>query len=289
MSRNFVWRNERQLRCGCGDTEMFAIVNQDIRRSMKSTHVRLGIIDWGIGGLGLVNFIKRDAPRLSVSYFSDAGFTPYGKVPRRQLAQRVTNVVNFLVADGVTHVAIACNAASTVLPLAASDAVKISGVLEHGARAAMALPLRNSIGVVAGARTIRSGAYRRLVPNRKLQQRIAQPISAFIEAGNLDSPQLNAALDAIMAPIHSVDALVLACTHYPAIIEQWQRRAPRAVVIDPAAHMWQWMQSHWPVDAMMSARKRPDRFFTTGDVTAMRKSAKSAFAISVGKPTIVDL
>ena len=257
---------------------------------------RLGILDWGIGGLGLYQLIKRDIPRLPITYWSDAGFTPYGKVPPAALAARIQHIAQRLANDGVTHLAIACNAASTVLPLAryvrfsddSSSPLEISGVLEHGARAAAAQPSRHVIGIVGGRRTIRSLAYRRLLPRRTIRQRVAQPISAFIEAGQLRGPSIDAALDAIMQPLATVDVLVLACTHYPAILAEWQQRAPHATIIDPAAHMWQWMQRAWPITAMAQAsrhqRNQPatrDLFFTTGSAAAMKKSARQAFGVAL--------
>ena len=263
---------------------------------------RLGILDWGIGGLGLYQLIKRDYPALPITYWSDAGFTPYGKVPPPALAARVHHIAQHLGAEGVTHLAIACNAASTVLPLAHPLAhnspihnvrfsdkefpvLEISGVLEHGARAAAAQPSRYVIGIVGGRRTIRSLAYRRLLPRRNVLQRVAQPISAFIEAGQLHGPSIEAALDAIMQPLANVDVLVLACTHYPAILAQWQQRAPHATIIDPAAHMWQWMQRAWPITAMAQASRNKlatrDLFFTTGSAAAMKKSARQAFGVGL--------
>ncbi len=263
---------------------------------------RLGILDWGIGGLGLYQLIKRDAPRLPIIYWSDAGFTPYGRVPPVELAARVRQIAQRLASDGVTHLAIACNAASTVLPLASpvplldsgrsvrfpgkiSQLLEISGVLEHGARAAAAQPSRHVIGIVGGRRTIRSLAYRRSLPQHHVRQRVAQPISAFIEAGQLHGKKIDAALDAIMRPLATVDVLVLACTHYPAIIDQWQQRAPHATIIDPAAHMWRWMQQNWPIAAMPQSSRTQGRgndlFFTTGSVAAMKKSARQAFGVEL--------
>lgn len=257
---------------------------------------RLGILDWGIGGLGLYQLIKRDIPHIPITYWSDAGFTPYGKVPPAALAARIQHIAQRLANQGVTHLAIACNAASTVLPLAdtvrfpdeKAPPLEISGVLEHGARAAATQPPRQVIGIVGGRRTIRSLAYRRLLPRRTVRQRVAQPISAFIEAGQLQGKPIETALDAIMQPLATVDVLVLACTHYPAILAQWQQRAPHATIVDPAAHMWQWMQRAWPITAMaQAARNKPnkpatrDLFFTTGSAAAMKKSARQAFGVAL--------
>ena len=47
---------------------------------------KLGILDWGIGGVSIYKLIKEKRPDVPVIYFSDTGATPYGKMERRELA-----------------------------------------------------------------------------------------------------------------------------------------------------------------------------------------------------------
>ena len=53
----------------------------------------LGIVDWGIGGIGLLSALDRVAPGLPVLYWSDAGATPYGRMGVDELTDRLTTVV----------------------------------------------------------------------------------------------------------------------------------------------------------------------------------------------------
>ena len=77
---------------------------------------RLGIIDWGIGGISIYKVIK-EMLGVPVIYFSDTGVTPYGKMTRGKLVSRLNAVIGHLKSDGVTHLAIGCNAASTAIGL----------------------------------------------------------------------------------------------------------------------------------------------------------------------------
>ena len=45
---------------------------------------RLAIIDWGIGGVSIYKLIKERLGQIPVTYFSDTGVTPYGKVTRAE-------------------------------------------------------------------------------------------------------------------------------------------------------------------------------------------------------------
>ncbi len=87
---------------------------------MRSTTTNscLGIVDWGIGGIGLVRALDEVAPGLPVLYWSDAGATPYGRMGTDDLAARLTTVVTELAERGATEVVLACNAASTVVATA---------------------------------------------------------------------------------------------------------------------------------------------------------------------------
>jgi glutamate racemase len=252
--------------------------------------VKLGILDWGIGGVGFYALARARLPKLPVVYWSDAGAVPYGKQPPAELARRLVTIARWLKREaGVTHLAIACNAASSVLPridLADDRLPRITGVIEHGARAALRRTAPGQvIGVVGGRRTILSGAYRRALSGRTVRQRIAQPISARVEAGDLSSAGLRRELDGIMAPLRKVDLLVLACTHYAALRGAFAERAPRAAIVDPAAELLAWAVDAWQLESAASGGEA-DRVLTTGDVAATARAARLAFAMELNPAPI---
>jgi glutamate racemase len=75
----------------------------------------LGIVDWGIGGVGLVRALDQRAPGLPLMYLADTGVTPYGRMGTEELTARLRTVVAALAERGATEVVLACNAASTVV------------------------------------------------------------------------------------------------------------------------------------------------------------------------------
>lgn len=247
-----------------------------------SLPARLGILDWGIGGLGVLRALRRRTRRVPVLYLSDSGFTPYGLLSRSALAARVSTLTQQLVAWGATQVVIACNAASTVLDELESNserAVPLTGVIAP-TLARVPRNLRGTLGVLGGARTIRSGLYLRGLagPGRRVVQRIAQPLSAHVEAGSTDGRRCAQDLDRILRPLRSADALVLACTHYPAISQRILERAPHALLIDPAEAV---------VEQLLSAVGLPsgsaaDRIVTTGDARRTRSVASRAWGFDPG-------
>ena len=53
---------------------------------------RIGIIDWGIGGVSIYKLIKDRMPGVAITYFSDTCEDPYGKMSRFQLTFRLDKV-----------------------------------------------------------------------------------------------------------------------------------------------------------------------------------------------------
>ena len=248
----------------------------------------IGILDWGIGGLAFFTSLRRRGISSPVIYFSDSGATPYGRLSAGDLRVRVLDVATYLRAHGVRKLVVACNAASTVLPslgvsglhgtlpTSAGD-LEVTGVIGHAVRVARAARVRQ-LGVIGGSRTIRSGIYRRALTTagRTVIQRVAQPLSAYVERGELESGRLERELEAILAPLRGVDALLLACTHYTALSSHFRRHLPRARLLDPTEEMVSWVATHWTV-----SEGGRDRFLTSGDAVAMRASARRAFGVNL--------
>lgn len=240
------------------------------------TEACLGIIDWGIGGVGLVNALDRLVPGLPVVYWSDAGATPYGRMHADELTDRLMRVVTALAERGATEVVLACNAASTVVAGLTAAPVVVEGIITHGL-ASVPEDL-TSVGVVGGQRTIDAGHYQRGLarPGRVVWPRVAQPLSAHIEAGRTASAQFQTDLADIVAPLRHAQALVLACTHYPAASRWFAAALPDTLLIDPAEHLaaaiaYRYPELAWP------ARPARKVFLTTGDPDAMRHNAARAW------------
>lgn len=239
----------------------------------------LGIIDWGIGGISIYRLIKEQRPGLPVIYFSDTGVTPYGKMARGELADRLNVVIDFLKSKGSTHIVIGCNAASTAIDDLADHGILIEGVIDAAVHtAAKARPER--LGLIGGRRTVLSGAYRRALSKRgvPLEQRVAQPLSGLIESGDVSSDDLRSEAKRILAPLRECSHILLACTHYPAIENVLKENvSPRTRFIDPAKAVAARVRK-WNVDGSGT-----DRFLTTGDAGQMKKSARLAFGVKIPK------
>lgn len=240
--------------------------------------VDTALLDWGIGGLSVYNEIKKIQPDRSILYFSDSGQIPYGSMSREILFDRVRILACSFYSAGIKRLVLACNAASTVLPqlqcVPDLRDMELTGIIEHGIALATKVKKQN-IGVIGGTRTIRSKVYTLALTKAgfRARGRIAQPLSGFIERGELDSPELLNCVKHVLAPLRDVDALLLACTHYPAIIHPLQEQLPGALLLDPAREIARYIALHW----RPYKTAQVDAFFSTGSPILMRESARRAF------------
>ena len=246
---------------------------------------RLGIVDWGIGGVGIYKALRARLGDVSVVYFSDTGAKPYGKMAGRELALRLSQVVEFLQIYGVSRVLFACNAASTAIPTLGESKVKIEGVIDSATDLVERMrPAR--LALIGGRRTVLSGVYRRAFSRRgiALEQRIAQPLSALIEAGDTSSELLREECRRILSPIKNCSHLLLACTHYPAItavIKQYLSSYSK--IVDPAEAVVGRM-ARWEISTGSG-----QVFLTSGDPQRMKEAAWNAWKVRLGAARHVDL
>lgn len=240
---------------------------------------KLGIIDWGIGGIGVYKLIKEKRPEIGVVYFSDTGVTPYGKMSRAELVARLNTVIGFLKTKGVTHLVIGCNAASTAIPFLDPQGLKIEGVIDAAVEMTTRLKPKR-LGLIGGRRTVVSGVYRKAFADRgiRAEQRIAQPLSGLIESGDVSSDKLQAECKRILAPLRNCSHILMACTHYPAIAEVMRDFvSSETVLLDPAAELVK-RTVRWRIAS------GGDEFFTSGDADGMKIAAKLAFKCGIGSP-----
>jgi glutamate racemase len=233
----------------------------------------IGICDYGIGGTGLYKLLRQRCTA-DVVYFSDSGYTPYGKVPEAELRARLNKVIAWFNSMGIEKVAVACNAASTVLPASPH----VTGVIEHS----VSLVLKAKPGAIAitgGVRTIESNQYKNALARHGIAavQQVAQKLSARIEAGDVSSAELDQDIAEIFGPLQGSKYILLACTHYPAIAHRIRAVVPEATLLDPAEEMAAWILEHWkPLEGNGTVR-----WYTSGGTAAMKNAAWHAFRVEI--------
>ncbi len=183
----------------------------------------VGVFDSGIGGLTVAKEVIRQLPHESVIYFGDTARVPYGPKSPDTVRRYSREIASFLQEQGVKSIVIACNTATAHALTALREALDmpVIGVVEPGARAAVAASRRGHIGVIGTVGTIKSGAYERAI--RALDSDVLITVRAcplfvpLVEEGWTDHDATRLIAREYLGPMldAEIDTLVLGCTHYP--------------------------------------------------------------------------
>jgi len=247
----------------------------------------VGIFDSGLGGLTVLRSVRARMPYIDVVYLADQAHVPYGDRTNEDLAQLLRANIGYLDAQGVSAIVMGCNtscatAARFGWPPAS---VPIFDLIEAAAEA-VARTGAQRIGVVATTATTNSGAYgkaiRRISAGLEVQEVAAPALVPLVEARKLTGPEPRAAVVAAHAAFtNPIDALVLACTHYPLLDEHFAAVfGPKVIRIDPAESQARRVET-FARSAQLQGSGRT-RYVTTGPLEPLQ-SALEALAGPLGR------
>lgn len=206
------------------------------------------VFDSGLGGLTVLDAVRRARPDARYVYVGDDAAFPYGRLGEPALVARVLTVMERLVAiHRPDLVVIACNTASTlVLPaLRQRFTTPFVGVVPPIKPAAEATRSR-LVSLLATPGTVVRSYTRDLIATYAGSCTVSlvgsQNLAAYAEAELAGAPVDDAALAAEIAPCFTTepdgrrtDVVCLACTHYPLLLPRLEALAPWPVTwIDPA-------------------------------------------------------
>jgi glutamate racemase len=204
------------------------------------------VFDSGLGGLTVYREIlaaRRNATYVYVA--DDAGF-PYGVKPEDELIERVVRLMADLIAAYRPHlVVIACNTASTIVLPALRKTFPLPFVGTVPAiKPACAGSVTRRVSVLGTEATVAREYTHALIRDYADACQVtlvgAKNLAGYAEAELAGAPASDAEIAAEIASCFRddgarTDTVVLACTHYPLIIERLRRLAPWPVnFIDPA-------------------------------------------------------
>jgi glutamate racemase len=181
-----------------------------------------------MGGLTVMRALKARLPGESFIYLGDTARLPYGTKSADTVTRYAVTAAQALTARGIKMLVVACNTASSVALPALTEALAplpVIGVIEPGAEAAVAAAKGEPVAVIATEGTVKGGAYVRAIEDHgRSIPVIQQACSLFVaiaEEGLLEGEIAEAIarryLEPVLAAVPRPKALVLGCTHFPAL------------------------------------------------------------------------
>jgi glutamate racemase len=183
----------------------------------------VGVFDSGIGGLTVVHALIRQLPNEGIIYFGDTARVPYGPKSPDTVRRYSREIAGFLREQGVKSIVIACNTATAHALTTLRDDLDmpVVGVVEPGARAAVAATTHGHVGVIGTVGTIKSGAYERAIraldADIRVTARACPLFVPLVEEGWTEHEAARLIAREYLEPMVEarIDTLVLGCTHYP--------------------------------------------------------------------------
>ncbi len=203
----------------------------------------VGVFDSGVGGLSVWREITRQLPCEATIYIADQIHIPYGPKPAETLCRYADGIVRFLLACDCKAIVVACNSASAAaLKHLRAQFPEIPFIGMEPAVKPAARGTRSRVVAVLATPATLQGELFAATTERHAQgiKIIGEPcpgLVARIESNQAHTPETEAMLRTFLAPALAAgaDHVVLACTHYPFVIDTIRRIVgPNAEVIDPA-------------------------------------------------------
>lgn len=183
----------------------------------------VGVFDSGIGGLTVLAALRRLLPSEQFVYFGDTARVPYGSKSAVTVRRYSRQDTAFLRRFDPKLMVVACNTATAAgLDAVADEAgVPVVGVIEPGARRAVAAAEGRPIGIIGTESTIASRSYYRAIraidPRAELWEKACPLLVPMVEEGRAaDDKLVLGAIEEYLSGMRGrVRSLVLGCTHYP--------------------------------------------------------------------------
>ena len=244
----------------------------------------LGVFDSGVGGLSVLSALKACLPNEAFVYLGDTARVPYGSKPLEMVRGFAREISLELLSRGVKGIVIACNTASAAsLPALADELpVPVWGVLEPGVQAALRAAPGGRVGVLGTVGTVHTGAYQqRLAAGGCRVWAKACPLFVpIVEEGVSDTEIAKLVAQHYLGDAPPLDAVILGCTHYPALkpilTEVLGRAALRSpVLVDSAEATAAQVAADLTALDLKTDRRTPGsvQHLVTGDVASYRHTA----------------
>lgn len=243
----------------------------------------IGVFDSGYGGLTIYKELRKKLPKHDFLYLGDNARVPYGTRSFETVYRYTLECVNHLFDHGCNLVILACNTASAkaLRNIQQLDLPKIKsykrvlGVIRPTTETIGSMTKTKHVGLFATTGTVKSDSYKieieKFYPKIKLYQE-ACPIWVPLIENNEHLSQganyfLRQNVNNLLAKSKKIDAIILACTHYPLLEKKLRRFIPKEIKLISqggivSASLVDYLERHPDMDELIT-KKGKQSFLTT--------------------------
>ncbi len=260
----------------------------------------LGIFDSGYGGLTVLKEITAKLPEYDYLYLGDNARSPYGTRSFETVYEYTLECVKWLFSQGCPLVILACNTASAkaLRSIQQNDlqnidgSKRVLGVIRPTTEIIGQYTKTGNVGILATNGTVISNSYpieiEKFYPEVKVFQEACPMWVPLVENNEYNSPGadyfIQKNINNLLQQSESIDAILLACTHYPLLMDKIKKAIPGGVTVLSqgeivATSLGEYLQKHPEMDKKCTKNGQIS-FFTTDSTEDFDNHA----AIFYGKP-----
>jgi len=268
----------------------------------------IGIFYSGYGGLTILKEIKALLPQYDFIYLGDNARTPYGPRSFETVYEYTLQSVKWLFAQNCPLIILACNTASTkalrtiqqkYLPEFDKEK-RVLGVIRPTAEIIGNYSSSKNIGVLGTKGTVKSESYlieiEKSFPGIKVFQHSCPMWVPLVENNEYQSEGadffIKKDIDILLRNSPEIDTILLACTHYPLLLEKIKKHLPENIKVISqgrivAESLADYLQRHSEIE-MKCSKNGSLQFYTTDSMEDFDKHSEIFFGEKV-KSVHIDL
>lgn len=262
----------------------------------------IGVFDSGYGGLTILKEFVNDLPEYDFLYLGDNARAPYGPRSFEVVYEYTLQAVNQLFEMGCHLVILACNTASAKalrniqqkdLPQIDPDR-RVLGVIRPAVESIGEYTRNGHVGILGTTGTVLSNSYpielEKWAGGKvvKTTQEACPIWVPLVENNELDSPGtdyfVSKNIRNLLNEDPAIDAIILACTHYPLLLPVIRQFVPETVQLLEqgkvvSSKLVEYLKMHPEMDRKCSKRGTV-KYYTTENVEVFDRNATTF----IGKP-----
>lgn len=257
----------------------------------------IGVFDSGYGGLTVLKELISLLPQYDYVYLGDNARAPYGSRSFDTVYKYTWQSVQWFFKNNCNLVILACNTASAKAlrsiqqnDLAAMNTSKrVLGVIRPTTEVIGTLSRSGHVGIFGTTGTVQSESYpieiAKFFPQIKVSQEACPMWVPLIENNEHEKGGADYFLEKhvgnLLKKDSSIDTVLLACTHYPLLINKIKQLLPPGIAVvsqgDIVARSLQsYLEKHPEMESSISKEGRRE-FYTTGDVEQFNLCAQDFY------------
>lgn len=239
----------------------------------------IGIFDSGIGGLTVAHAVVKHLPKENIIYFGDTAHMPYGDKSTAAIQAYAIKIAHMLLQQECKLILIACNSASAaayelVKEYVGSKAI-VMNVIDPVIHLLKDEYAKKNVGLIGTRQTVNSHIYKKKLDDTKrgvslISHATNLLASAIEEFGSSNNEVIDALLNVYLAKpdLQNIDALVLACTHYPVIKDRIKKHCKDSVtIIDSSETVAQAVRKQLEKHNLLNDNGTSNKHFYVSDYT----------------------